>query len=228
MTPSTSYAAATPPIRPSPTSSKSSSAPAVAISPRVAVALRHRAEGKNPSPTRSIRGGFVFHRPDGRPLHPECVLNHFHQLCHEFGVPRTTIHDLRHLVATITAGVPLTVVSKTLRHATLSISHQHLRSPHHPGRPRRRRHHRPRPHDRRPAGASPRPATLPENTQDSRTPDPGATQHGQGPDAEGKLIPTPGEREGPSRISDITMHSQGPENALKDRFRMTFEGAGGR
>ncbi|MFH8386468.1 tyrosine-type recombinase/integrase [Kitasatospora sp. NPDC018058] len=96
----------------------------VAISQRVAVALRHRAEAKSPSPARSIRGGFVFHRPDGRPLHPEYVLNHFHYLCREFGVPRTTIHDLRHLAATIsiTAGVPLTVVSKTLRHATLSIT----------------------------------------------------------------------------------------------------------
>ncbi|MFJ9843383.1 hypothetical protein ACIRYZ_23530 [Kitasatospora sp. NPDC101155] len=34
------------------------------------------------------------------------------------------MHDLRHLAATIsiTAGVPLTGVSKTLRHATLSIT----------------------------------------------------------------------------------------------------------
>ncbi|MFJ9847547.1 tyrosine-type recombinase/integrase [Kitasatospora sp. NPDC101155] len=56
--------------------------------------------------------------------HPAYVLNHFHSLCREFGVPRTTVHDLRHLAATIsiTAGVPLTVVSKTLRHATLSTT----------------------------------------------------------------------------------------------------------
>lgn len=34
------------------------------------------------------------------------------------------MHDLRHLAATvtITAGVPLTVVSKTLRHSTLSTT----------------------------------------------------------------------------------------------------------
>ncbi|WP_416979973.1 tyrosine-type recombinase/integrase [Streptomyces sp. T028] len=38
--------------------------------------------------------------------------------------PRVTVHDLRHLAATltITAGVPLTVVSKTLRHSTLSTT----------------------------------------------------------------------------------------------------------
>jgi len=96
----------------------------VAVSPRVATALRHRAVDKGPSPSRADHGGFVFHRPDGRPLHPQYVLNHFHDLCRQFDVPRTAIHDLRHLAATIsiTAGVPLTVVSKTLRHATLSTT----------------------------------------------------------------------------------------------------------
>ncbi|MFJ2582238.1 site-specific integrase [Kitasatospora aureofaciens] len=96
----------------------------VAISPRVAIALRHRSEDKDPSLSHADHGGFVFHHPDGRPLHPAYVLNHFHDLCREFGVPRTTVHDLRHLAATIsiTAGVPLTVVSKTLRHATLSTT----------------------------------------------------------------------------------------------------------
>ncbi|MBT2443104.1 tyrosine-type recombinase/integrase [Streptomyces sp. ISL-36] len=45
--------------------------------------------------------------------------------------PRVTVHDLRHLAATITisAGVPLTVVSKTLRHSTLSTT-ANLYSPH--------------------------------------------------------------------------------------------------
>ncbi|WHM35438.1 tyrosine-type recombinase/integrase [Streptomyces sp. BPTC-684] len=47
-----------------------------------------------------------------------------HQLSAEAAVPRITVHDLRHLAATITitAGVPLTVVSKTLRHSTLSTT----------------------------------------------------------------------------------------------------------
>ncbi|WP_161500827.1 tyrosine-type recombinase/integrase [Embleya scabrispora] len=40
------------------------------------------------------------------------------------GVPQFTMHDLRRVAATltITAGVPLTVVSKTLRHSTLSTT----------------------------------------------------------------------------------------------------------
>ncbi|MFJ6775490.1 tyrosine-type recombinase/integrase [Kitasatospora sp. NPDC091257] len=62
--------------------------------------------------------------PTDAPFTPAYVLNHFHYLCREFGLPRTTVHDLRHLAATIsiTAGVPLTVVSKTLRHAAPSTT----------------------------------------------------------------------------------------------------------
>ncbi|MEU1631120.1 tyrosine-type recombinase/integrase, partial [Streptomyces sp. NPDC020096] len=68
--------------------------------------------------------GLVFCRPDGRPLRPEQVLHRFRKLAREADVPRITLHDLRHLAATLTinAGVPLTVVSKTLRHSTLSTT----------------------------------------------------------------------------------------------------------
>ncbi|MFB7054940.1 tyrosine-type recombinase/integrase [Streptomyces vinaceus] len=98
----------------------------VAISPRVATALRHRAltmprtRGDPDDPF----VGLVFCRPDGRPLEPHQVLDRLRRLSAEAGVPRITVHDLRHLAATITitAGVPLTVVSKTLRHSTLSTT----------------------------------------------------------------------------------------------------------
>ncbi|MEV4440828.1 tyrosine-type recombinase/integrase [Streptomyces sp. NPDC049577] len=96
----------------------------VAISGRVAAALRRRRYERCPSTAQGLEGDFVFHRNDGRPLHPEYTLNRFHLLAREAGVSRTTIHDLRHLSATISinAGVPLTVVSKTLRHWTLSTT----------------------------------------------------------------------------------------------------------
>ncbi len=96
----------------------------VALSGRVATTLHHRAPDRRPSTMAGLEGVFVFHRPDGRPLHPEYVLNRFHLPCRKAGVSRTTIHDLRHLSATISinAGVPLTVVSKTLRHSTLSTT----------------------------------------------------------------------------------------------------------
>ncbi|MFD9411708.1 tyrosine-type recombinase/integrase [Streptomyces sp. NPDC059989] len=95
------------------------------LTPRRA-ALQHRARSRahahsDPSDPFS---GLVFCRPDGRPLRPHTVLDRLRQLSQEAGVPRVTVHDLRHLAATITitAGVPLTVVSKTLRHSTLSTT----------------------------------------------------------------------------------------------------------
>jgi hypothetical protein len=66
----------------------------------------------------------VFNRADGQPLHPSYVLQHFNTLCtlwDKAGLAHCRIRDLRNLVATlsITNGVPLTVVSKTLRHSAL-------------------------------------------------------------------------------------------------------------
>ncbi|MER8235209.1 tyrosine-type recombinase/integrase [Streptomyces sp. NPDC094049] len=98
----------------------------VAISPRAATALRHHARttpltlGDPDDPF----SGLVFCRSDGRPLASHHVLDRLHQLSEEAGVPRITVHDLRHLAATITitASVPLTVVSKMLRHSTLSTT----------------------------------------------------------------------------------------------------------
>ncbi|WP_249025426.1 tyrosine-type recombinase/integrase [Streptomyces sparsogenes] len=100
----------------------------VAISPRVAAALTRRA-AEAPDSVLSHRSsdpftGLVFCRPDSRPLRPQTVLDRFRRRAKEAGVPRITLHDLRHLAATlsITAGTPLTVVSKTLRHSTLSTT----------------------------------------------------------------------------------------------------------
>lgn len=104
----------------------------VALSDRVAHTLRHRTieqsliEPRTPTPARTAAeaADFVFALPDGRPLHPRKVTVRFRQLCERAGVPRCSVHDLRHLAATIAIshGVPLTVVSKTLRHSTLSIT----------------------------------------------------------------------------------------------------------
>ncbi|WP_370106232.1 tyrosine-type recombinase/integrase [Streptacidiphilus sp. BW17] len=96
----------------------------VALSDRVAHALEDRAAADDLADGGGDHGGFVFSRAGGRPLHPACVLRRFYWLCDKADVPRCAIHDLRHLAATIsiTNGVPLTVVSKTLRHATLSTT----------------------------------------------------------------------------------------------------------
>ncbi len=60
----------------------------------------------------------------GNHCDPEYVLRHFYDLAEAAGVPRIRVHDLRHLAATImiASGVPLAMVSKTLRHSTLSTT----------------------------------------------------------------------------------------------------------
>lgn len=52
------------------------------------------------------------------------MLDRFHELTEQAGLPRVRIHDLRHLAATlmIASGVPLALVSKTLRHAQSGIT----------------------------------------------------------------------------------------------------------
>ncbi|MFP8908463.1 tyrosine-type recombinase/integrase, partial [Streptomyces atacamensis] len=57
----------------------------IALSDRVVRALRRRAAGRGAEG--GSRGGLVFHRADGRPLHPQYALNHFHLLCEWAGVP---------------------------------------------------------------------------------------------------------------------------------------------
>ncbi|MGA4561504.1 tyrosine-type recombinase/integrase [Uniformispora flossi] len=109
----------------------------VAISRRVGEALRRRAVQQRREGADSRTGpfaGLVFTRPDGRPLRPQTLLDRFRRLSAEAGLPRITMHDLRHLAATLTiaAGVPLVVVSKTLRHSTLSTTaniYAHLTRP---------------------------------------------------------------------------------------------------
>lgn len=66
----------------------------------------------------------VFARQDGEPLRPRYVLAKFHTISDKAGLPHARIHDLRHLAATlmISSGVPLALVSKTLRHSRIGIT----------------------------------------------------------------------------------------------------------
>lgn len=68
--------------------------------------------------------GLVFARENGTPLRPEYVLARFLVLTEAAGLPRVRLHDLRHLAATLmlAAGVPLALVSKTLRHSKVGIT----------------------------------------------------------------------------------------------------------
>ncbi|MER5671944.1 tyrosine-type recombinase/integrase [Pseudonocardia alni] len=104
------------------------SAAGVGLSKRVVEALRRQRERQDRDRARwgdaYATHDLVFARDNGEPLRPEYVLRKFRALTDAAGLPRVRVHDLRHLAASmmIAAGVPLPIVSKTLRHSTVSIT----------------------------------------------------------------------------------------------------------
>ena len=68
--------------------------------------------------------GFVFARPDGRPLSVSIVGKAWARLNERAGVPRVRFHDLRHAAATLmlSRGVHPKVVSEMLGYATIAIT----------------------------------------------------------------------------------------------------------
>lgn len=75
--------------------------------------------------------GFVFARPDGKPLHPDFFSQTWQRLVDASGLPRIRLHDLRHTHASILlrAGVPVKVVSERLGHSTPAFTmnvYQHV------------------------------------------------------------------------------------------------------
>ena len=104
------------------------SAAGVGLSTRVVAALRRQRDRQDGE--RAAWGdayadhGLIFCRENGEPLRPEYVLRRFRTLTAAAGLPRVRVHDLRHLAASmmIAAGVPLPIVSKTLRHSTVAIT----------------------------------------------------------------------------------------------------------
>ncbi|MFG2058514.1 tyrosine-type recombinase/integrase [Micromonospora sp. NPDC048930] len=65
--------------------------------------------------------GYVFIRPDGRPLHPEYATRHFTRLIKRADLPPIRLHDLRHGAASLAheAGADLKTVQDLLGHASI-------------------------------------------------------------------------------------------------------------
>ena len=63
-------------------------------------------------------------RSDGRPVHPDRLLDRYRSLSAEAGLPKTRLHDARHAAATmmLSMGSPLHVVSAHLGHSKPSIT----------------------------------------------------------------------------------------------------------
>ncbi len=132
----------------------------VAISPRVASALRRRARSTDRSHTApgGPFTGLVFCRPDGRPLRPRTVLDRLRELSDEAGVPPgyrsrpapPGRHPHHHRRRPAHRGLQDPAPLHPVHHG------QHLQPPHPAGRPRSRRDHRTHPHpgrtESRPSG----------------------------------------------------------------------------
>jgi integrase len=74
--------------------------------------------------SRYMDSGLLFTWPDGRPIHPARFSEWFKQHAVRAGLPRITLHGLRHSYATaaLKAGVPVKVISERLGHATVAIT----------------------------------------------------------------------------------------------------------
>ena len=68
--------------------------------------------------------GRVFTDEIGRPIRPDQLLRRLHRFADDAGLPRVTVHQLRHSYATaaLRAGVPAEVLSKRLGHASVAIT----------------------------------------------------------------------------------------------------------
>ena len=96
----------------------------VSLSPRVMAALHRQAAIQMAAHPDGRLEGLVFAKPDGVPLRPQWVLDQLRKRTAEVGLPKIGLHDLRHTAASImiAEGIPIAVVSKTLRHTTLAIT----------------------------------------------------------------------------------------------------------
>ena len=71
-----------------------------------------------------VDAGLVFHRPDGAFLRPDAVSDMFLRRAHSYGLPRLTLHGLRHTWATLALeqGIHPKVVQERLGHSTISVT----------------------------------------------------------------------------------------------------------
>ncbi|MEU4117822.1 tyrosine-type recombinase/integrase [Kitasatospora sp. NPDC028055] len=96
----------------------------ISLSPRVMTALHRQAAIQMAAHPDGLLEGLVFSRPSGAPLRPQWVLDQLRKRTAELDLPKIGLHDLRHTAASImiAEGIPLAIVSKILRHATLATT----------------------------------------------------------------------------------------------------------
>lgn len=68
--------------------------------------------------------GLAFATTKGAPIEPRSFLRHYHKLLAQAGIPRTSLHNLRHTFATLLAdaGEDLQVIQEILRHTSIQTT----------------------------------------------------------------------------------------------------------
>lgn len=100
----------------------------IALDPATATVLRrhrrHQLEEQLAADVAWEEHDLVFCWFDGRPIHPKQPTRWFREHIHAAGLPAIRLHDVRHTYASIAlaSGVPITVVSRRLGHASISIT----------------------------------------------------------------------------------------------------------
>ncbi|WP_344501120.1 tyrosine-type recombinase/integrase [Dactylosporangium maewongense] len=100
----------------------------IALDRHTAQVLREHARRQRLERLAAGRGwqgtGYVFTRPDGRPLHPNYVTHRFCRLRSTTDLPPVRLHDLRHGAASLAhqAGADLKTVQDQLGHASIVLT----------------------------------------------------------------------------------------------------------
>ncbi|MCX5093843.1 site-specific integrase [Streptomyces sp. NBC_00365] len=83
-----------------------------------------QAKERQQADTNGIGSGYVFARPDGRPIEPATLTRHFNALLRHAHLRPIRFHDLRHSTATLLLeqGVELVVIKELLGHAHIGVT----------------------------------------------------------------------------------------------------------
>jgi integrase len=70
--------------------------------------------------------GKLFRFQDGRPIHPDAITRRFNRLVDRTGLPRITLHGVRHSYATVSvdAGINPKAISERIGHSSVAFTMQ--------------------------------------------------------------------------------------------------------
>jgi integrase len=96
----------------------------IPLIPDALAALREQQARQEGEAGVRLIAGLVFYTDAGRPIHSSNVLPQWYRALQRIGLPKVTIHDLRHSCATLLlgAGVPLPVIADILGHSTVRVT----------------------------------------------------------------------------------------------------------